>query len=247
MQYIVYTLRNSDFDLYGHEIEFGNTNKYKPIVMELAAGKKVEIVGKIDRLDIGKLDDKTYVRIIDYKSKIRDLDMNKLEAGLQIQLITYLDAICKTDEVEPAGILYSGLIDGKLKLKTGKMDLGEEEIKNAIRKNFRMKGVVLADVNVVKMMDKNLNSGVTSDIIPVGLTNSGNFDKHCSKVLDKEEFNNLQTKVNSIIQDISNEILNGKIEIKPYSYRDENGCTYCQYNSICRFNPNLKNNSYNYI
>lgn len=247
VQYIVYTLRNSDFDLYGHEIEFGNTNKYKPIVMELADGKKVEIVGKIDRLDIGKLDDKTYVRIIDYKSKIRDLDMNKLEAGLQIQLITYLDAICKTDEVEPAGILYSGLIDGKLKLKTGKMDLGEEEIKNAIRKNFRMKGVVLADVNVVKMMDKNLNSGVTSDIIPVGLTNSGNFDKHCSKVLDKEEFNNLQTKVNSIIQDISNEILNGKIEIKPYSYRDENGCTYCQYNSICRFNPNLKNNSYNYI
>ena len=247
IQYIVYTLRNSDFNLYGHEIEFGNTNRYKPIVIELEDGKKVEIVGKIDRLDIGKLDDKTYVRIVDYKSKIRDLDMNKVETGLQIQLITYLDAICKTDDVEPAGILYSGLIDGKLKLKTGKMNLSEEEIRNSIRKNFRMKGVVLADVNVVKMMDKSLNSGVTSDIIPVGLTVNGNFDKHSSKVLNKEEFNDLQVKVNGIIRDISSEILNGKIEIKPYSYRDETGCTYCQYNSICRFNPNFKNNSYNYV
>ena len=95
-------------------------NQFKTFIQdpEFKDGKKVEIVGKIDRLDIGKLDDKTYVRIVDYKSKIRDLDMNKVETGLQIQLITYLDAICKTDDVEPAGILYSGLIDGKLKLRT---------------------------------------------------------------------------------------------------------------------------------
>jgi len=247
LQYIVYTLRNSDFDLYGHEIEFGNTSHYKPIIVELEDGKKVEIVGKIDRLDIGKLNDKTYVRIIDYKSKLRDLDKNKIEAGLQIQLITYLDAICKTENFEPAGILYSGLIDSKLKLKPGQVELEEEKIKAAIRKNFRMNGVVLADINIVKMMDKNLNSGVTSDIIPVGLTDNGNFNKRSSKVLEKEEFNELQTKVNSIIQEISREILKGTIDIKPYRYKNETGCMYCSYQSICRFNPNLKDNGYYYV
>lgn len=247
IEYIIYTLRNSNFELFGHEVEFGTKGKYNSIVMELEDGKRVQIEGKIDRLDIGKLNDKTYVRIIDYKSKIRNLDMNKLEAGLQIQLVTYLDAICKQEDFEPAGILYSGLIDSKYKLKNGKMNLEEEEIKSAIRKNFKMQGVVLANIEVVKMMDNNLNFGNTSDIIPVGLTGAGNFDKRYSKVLEKEEFDNLQNKVNDIIKEISNEILNGKIDIKPYSYKDENGCTFCEYNSICRFNPNFKDNSYNYI
>ncbi|MBR1540931.1 MAG: exodeoxyribonuclease V subunit gamma [Clostridia bacterium] len=247
IQYIVYTLNSSNFEIYGHEIEFGNTNQFKPIVMELEGGKRVQIEGKIDRLDIGKLDDKTYVRIIDYKSRIQSLDMKKLEAGLQIQLITYLDAVCKQENFEPAGILYSGLIDSKLKLASGKMDLEKEEVEAAIRKNFKMNGVVLADYQVVKMMDNHLNNGVTSDIIPVGITNKGAFDSRRSKILTQEEFSGLQVKVNNIIKEISSEILDGKIDIRPYSYKDKTGCTYCEYSSICRFNPNSKENYYYYI
>lgn len=247
IEYIVYSLKNSDFKVYGHEIVFGNDNKYKPIIIELEEGNKVQIEGKIDRLDIGIIDEKTFIRIIDYKSRIKNLDLNKFEAGLQIQLITYLDAICKQDNFEPAGILYSSLIDSKYKLKSGKIDFNEEEIKNSIRKNFKMNGIVLADINVVKLMDKKLGAGITSDIIPVGLTSSESFDKRYSKVLNREEFNVLQNKVNAIIKEISNEILHGKIEIKPYNYKSETGCIYCNYNSICRFNPNSKDNSYNYI
>ena len=247
IRYIIYTLRNSDFELYAHEIEFGNTSHYKPIIIDLEDGKKVQIDGKIDRLDIGKINDKTYVRIIDYKSRIKNLDMNKLEAGLQIQLVTYLDAVCKQDNFEPAGILYSGLIDSKFKLSAGKSEIDAEAIEKAIRKNFRMNGVVLADINVVKLMDKSLNNGVTSDIIPVGISKDGKFNGNSSRVKTKEEFEELQNKVNQIIRDISDEILNGKIDIKPYSYKSETGCTYCEYSSICRFNPNFKDNSYNYI
>lgn len=241
IQYIVYTLRNSDFELLGHEIEF------KPIIIDLEDGKKVQIEGKIDRLDIGKIDEKTYVRIIDYKSRIKTLDRNKLEAGLQIQLVTYLDAVCKQENFEPAGVLYSSLIDGKLKWKSGKMEINEEEIEDEIRKKFRMQGIVLADMNIVKMMDHKLNAGETSDMIPVSLKKDGEFDTRSSKILKKEEFENLQKKINQIIKEISTEILSGKIGIEPYSYKEETGCTYCQYGSICRFNPNFKNNTYHYI
>jgi len=244
IKYIVYTLKYSDFELFGHEIEFGNTSKYKPILMELEDGKKVQIEGKIDRLDIGKIGDKTYVRIIDYKSRIKSLDMNKLEAGLQIQLVTYLDAICKQENFDPAGILYSGLIDSKFKMEAGRIDLASEDIEKAIRKNFKMNGVVLADINVAKIMDKSLNNGVISDIIPVGITAKGEFDKRYSKVLNSEGFEELQQKVNQIIKDISNEILDGNIDIKPYSYKNETGCTYCEYSSICRFNPNLEDSPF---
>jgi ATP-dependent helicase/nuclease subunit B len=54
LKYIIQTLIYSDFNIEGTEIEFGEKGKYKPIVIELEDGKKVEISGKIDRIDTAK-------------------------------------------------------------------------------------------------------------------------------------------------------------------------------------------------
>ena len=51
LKYIIQTLIYSDFNIEGTEIEFGKKGKYKPIVLMLENGKKVEITGKIDRID----------------------------------------------------------------------------------------------------------------------------------------------------------------------------------------------------
>lgn len=55
MEYIVESIQNSEFDIAGHEIEFKEGKEYKPIVFELKDGKKVELTGKIDRMDIAKI------------------------------------------------------------------------------------------------------------------------------------------------------------------------------------------------
>lgn len=242
INYIVYSIKNSKFDVLGHEIEFSEKSKYKPIVMELENSKKVEITGKIDRVDIGKLNDKTFVRIIDYKSSVKDLDMNKVEAGLQIQLITYLDAISKQEDFNPSGVLYMGLLDSMI---GGDKNLTDEEIKNEIKKKFRMTGVVIANIDVIRMMDSKLDTG-SSDIIPVTIKKDGTLSSR-SNAIKENEFDELQEKVSKIIKQISTEILDGKIDIKPYSYKTNTGCDYCEFKSICMFNPNLKQNTYNYI
>ena len=166
--YIVYSLKYSDYSILGNEIEFSNTGKFKTINLEVD-GKKIEITGKIDRLDVAKLAENQYVRIIDYKSSSKDLDLNQVELGLQIQLITYLDAVCEQTDLEASGVLYMGLIDNIVK---NAKNMSEEEIEKSIRNNFRMKGLVLADVSVIKMMDNKLQTG-QSDIIPVYLTKDG--------------------------------------------------------------------------
>ena len=95
LKFIIESLVYSDFSIEGTEIEFDKKGQYKPIEMVLEDGKRLEIVGKIDRIDTAKSEDGNYLRIIDYKSSAKNIDLNEVYAGLQIQLLTYLDAVCK--------------------------------------------------------------------------------------------------------------------------------------------------------
>ena len=244
IKYIVDGLKNSQFEILGNEIEFGKEGKFKPIQIELENGKKVEITGKIDRIDIAENEDGKYIRIIDYKSSIKNINLNEVMFGLQLQLITYLDEVVSQNDFIPAGALYFNMIDPSVTISGTKT---EEEIENEIRKNFKMKGIILADVNVIKMMDQKLEQGY-SESLPVYLDKEGNITDSRSSAIKKEDFANLQKKVKNIIKDISNEIYSGDISIKPYYNKDKKTpCEYCEYKAICNFNTKQKGNNYNYI
>ena len=243
LKYIIETLVKSEFELAGTEVEFENKGKYKPIILDLESGKKIEIVGKIDRMDIGKNEDGNYLRIIDYKSSAKDIDLNEVYAGLQIQLLTYMDAICKEEDLMPAGILYFSLLEQIIK-SDKKLQL--EEIEEKIKENFRMKGLILADIKVVKMHDKNLSSG-QSKLVPAYIDKSGNLSPKRTKGISKEQFTILQEYIYKTIKEISSEILDGNIELKPYNKNGVTPCEYCEYKQICNFNPSLYKNEYNYI
>lgn len=243
LKYIIETLIQSEFEMAGTEVAFENNGAYKPITLNLENGKKVEIIGKIDRMDIGKNEDGRYLRIIDYKSSAKDIDLNEVYAGLQIQLLTYMDAICKEEDLMPAGILYFSLLEQIIK---SDKKLKTEEIEEKIRENFRMKGLILADIKVVKMQDKNLTQG-QSKLIPAYIDKSGNLSAKRTKGLTKEQFEILQKYIYQTIKEISNEILCGNIELKPYNKNGITPCEYCEYKQICNFNTSLYKNDYNYI
>ncbi len=204
MKYIILSIKDSDFEVFGHEVEFGLDKKYPPIQITLEDGKKVEITGKIDRVDIAKDESGRYLRIIDYKSSNNFIKLNDVAYGLQLQLLTYLDAISKIEDLEPAAVLYFNLIEEKIDKRKS-----IEEIEQEIKKNFRMKGLVLADVKVIKMMDKNLDTGA-SDLIPVSLKVDGEISESKSSVLAKDKFKELQEYIIKTIKDISKEILKRK-------------------------------------
>ena len=54
IKYIICTLKYSDFTVFGTEVEFGKRKQIEPITIELEDGRKVEIIGKIDRIDIAE-------------------------------------------------------------------------------------------------------------------------------------------------------------------------------------------------
>ena len=109
-----------------------------------------------------------------------------------------------------------------------------------------MNGMVLADINIMKMMDKNISNDYKSDIIPVSISKLGKIGKSNS-IVSSEDFERLRKEVKEIIKKISKEILSGIIDIKPYHYGKSTGCDYCKYKSICMFNTSVKGNEYNVI
>ena len=249
IKYIVQTIKQSDFDVFGHEVEFGKNSKYKPITLHTDSGKTVEIVGKIDRVDIAKNPDGTYVRIIDYKSSVKNIDLNQVVAGLQLQLLTYLNETCKVEDFLPAGVLYFNLSEPNVSANNNMTD---EEIAEAIKQEFKMKGLILADVNVIKMMDNKIEQTGGSEIIPAGIKNNGEINSQKTRsAINAEQFKYLQKYMDKIIKQISEEILKGDIGLRPYyNMKVQKGrtpCEYCSYKSICRFDINNKGNTYNYL
>lgn len=242
--YIIESLKNSDFTILGNEVEFGTGKKYNPIVIELDNNKKVEIIGKIDRIDVAQNSDGKYIRIIDYKSSVKDIDLNEVVAGLQLQLLTYLGAACEIEDVLPAGVLYFNLIEPSINAKV----TDDTQIIDELRKNYKMKGLILADMKVIKMMDKTLETGA-SKIIPVYIKKEGEISSSKSSTINKTQFENLQKYINKLIKQISKEIYSGNISIKPYynSKNKKTPCEYCSYKSICNFNNNACKKEYNYI
>ena len=244
LKYIMESLIYSDFEIEGTEVAFDKNGRYQPIIITLEDGKRVEIIGKIDRIDTARTEDGNYLRIIDYKSSAKNIDLNEVYAGIQIQLLTYLDAVCEEEDLIPAGVLYFSFLE---QIAKSDKKLSQDEIEEKLRENFKMKGLILADVKVIEMQDNHLDQGGTSKIIPAGITKSGSINKRCTNGVESEEFAILQKYIKKTVKDIAKEILKGKIDVKPYNKKGKTPCEYCAYKSICGFDTRLSGNKYRYI
>lgn len=192
-------------------------------------GNDVRFTGKIDRIDLYDAED-IFVRIIDYKSGAKKFNVQDIYSGLQLQLVAYLSAAMekvKEDNpdktVRPGGVYYY-LINDRF---TDDTENGEDK--------FRMSGLTSCEEGMIEAADQTLSpDNKKSHIVNVTLTNSG-YSKN-SQIANDAEFEHLLRFVRDKITDVSQKIKDGCVDIEPF-YRSnaDNGCRYCDYKDICRF------------
>jgi ATP-dependent helicase/nuclease subunit B len=107
-------------------------------------------------------------------------------------------------------------------------------------KELKMKGLLLADVKLIKEMD----TGIDGDslIIPARVNKGGDLGR--SSAATAEQFEILKGHVRKLLYSLGEEMLKGNISISPYRRKKMTACTYCGYSSICQFDTKLSRNSY---
>ncbi|MBE7043476.1 MAG: hypothetical protein E7399_08350 [Ruminococcaceae bacterium] len=220
--------KNGLFRPLGYELEFSDKGDFPPVTLRISDGKTVKLTGKIDRADVYRTPDGSWIRIIDYKSGPKELHLNDVYYGLNLQLITYLDAMCQEDE--PAGVFYFNVTDPYTRTETA---LDGTELIDALRKNYKMKGLVLANNAILRAMDENCDGG--SDLIPAYVKKN---NEPGGSIATKEEFQLLRKQVKSCLKQLSAEIRQGKADVLPIKTKREYSCTYCPYSSVCGYENN---------
>lgn len=237
--------KQSEFTPIGLELGFGKDQTLPAVTIPLPNGFEINLRGQIDRVDKAINNEELLLRIIDYKSSAKGLDLVEVYYGLALQMLTYLDVLLSHSEqwlgikATPAGILYfhvhNPMISAKEKMAT---DILSDEI----LKSYKMQGLLLADEEVVRLMDTSLESG-SSPIIPAGLKKKGGFYNY-SKIANQETFNDLQAHIRRLIISAGLDITNGGVHLNPFQYKTQTGNTWDPYLDISQFDPSLEENNY---
>lgn len=239
-------IRRSSFEPIGYEMEFGDKGEFPPIRIELPSGEIIQLTGRIDRVDAYETQEGTYLRIVDYKSGTKAFRLSDIYYGMQLQLITYLNAIWENSGADikkpilPGGMLYFRIDDPIVK---GNSRISEEDIEKAIMKQLKMRGLLLADVRLIREMDNQIEGN--SLIIPARINKGDVLGK--SSAASIEQFQTLRKYVVRLIQGIAEEMFKGDVSIKPYKNKRTTPCSYCSYSAICQFDPMLRDNKYRVI
>ena len=242
---LITQIRKGKFVPDDFEVSFSKADNLDAIHFRLSDDEKMNLIGRIDRVDTYETKDKIYVKIIDYKSGNTSFSLLNFYHGLQLQLVVYLNAALELEakkhpgkEAEPAGIFYYHI---KNPMVDGNGNESEEEIKQSILEQLKLNGLVNDDPLIYESMDTEFSGN--SSVIPVGKKSDGSLTA-TSKVASTHEFHVMSGYVNEKIKEMGQKIFDGDIGVHPYELDGHTGCDYCPYHTVCGFDPRMAGFSY---
>ncbi len=238
---LVAQLKHSDFVLSESEAPFGPKGKYDAVELNTKENEKVLIRGIIDRIDYASVLGGKYLKIVDYKSSKRTFDLSKTMGKISFQLPAYAMAV-KDEGSDVAGVYYFKLNSTPVPIDK---QMSIEEIEEKVRKERKLNGLTLKDMDVVLSLD----TGAEDDsfIANVSIKKDKTFSDR-EGLYTKEEFSSLMEMTRENMLVVSEDIMDGNIPVTPYRFgQNENACTYCEYGEICKFSPSFEKNSFRNI
>jgi len=208
-------------------VRFGAGQPFPPIRLELPDGTAALVGGKIDRVDGARAHGKECVRIVDYKTGGREFDFAGVLNGLTLQLPLYLRAAGEGGKLR-AGLYYMPVYQPTI-------SDAEEDLASAVIDAFRLKGLSLSEPAVLRLGETGLD-GESSVLAGVRLGGEEAAGSVCSA---REMESLLELAVNRAERTLEEMLAGGTAASPAARGRGKDPCRYCDYGSVCRFDPGV--------
>ena len=232
---VVQEFRQSRFVPVDYELPIGTADEpdaphIDPVILTLPDGARVRVQGTVDRVDVCDIDGQSYVRVVDYKTGTKEFKLSDVMAGINLQMLIYLFAICQNGEaryghVDPAGILY---LPAKLPFIRCERDTDEKDAENEQIKAMKMNGLLLDNPEVIRAMEHD----VGGLFIPAKMNAAGLPDAR-SSVASLERFGLLKNKIEKLLCDMASTLRSGDIAAVPTVSDGHSACDWCALRSVC--------------
>lgn len=239
---------HSEFKPVATEVTFGRMGtdpSLETLSYPLANGGEISIRGKIDRVDEWEINNAKYFNIIDYKSSSHDINYKDIYHGLAIQLMTYFKVILHAmearygDRAKPGGAFYSHVHNSFLTIDK---PLGESKLQDEKIKKHRLEGLFVADEQLFDALAERLNPGEDSLAFKMKRLQKGHLGKF--KQINPKDLGIIFNYIDYLIEKAGNEILQGKVDLRPYDKKDFIPSVKGPFRAVSQFDAMLPENNY---
>ncbi|MGD0551171.1 MAG: PD-(D/E)XK nuclease family protein [Sedimentisphaerales bacterium] len=207
------------------------------LTLTLPDGRRLTLNGRIDRLDIAKIEGRKVAIVFDYKKRSKNsFSWTEFYYCLDIQLAVYMLAVRNVggkfaDDI--AGAFYMPIEVGPENVELGKSIDNTPKFARKARGIFN--GDYASSLDGTAAKDSHYyNFYITKEGDPYGKYNY----LGALKPADFEAFMNFGSRK---ITDIAGQITSGKITALPYRLGTDSPCEQCEYKPVCRFDWQINN------
>jgi len=228
------------------EVTFGdNQNRQTNLgdyTITLAAGREVNLGGKIDRLDVASIEGKQVALVIDYKRSAKSFSWSAFYHGLDMQLPIYMLAVRNSMNSAYKNCELAGAFYLPIEAKPAKTEFDKLDKKAA---TFAHKAKGLFNGRYLSYLDSHFVSG-WNRFYSFYITKSGDFGQYNKNAaLKPQDFEKVLRFTERKIVELAEQILSGRIEVRPYKRGTSSPCSNCEYKAVCRFDWQI--NDYNFL
>ena len=221
-------LKDSQFAPKDFELAFGKDGPMPPVAIHTPTMNAL-LRGFVDRVDIWEKDGKHYFRVVDYKTGKKDFDYCDVYNGVGLQMLLYLFALERGGEdvvgenPVAAGVQY---FPARAPIVSADALLTDEAAEEARRTQWRRKGLLLNDLQVLEAMDPTESGRLCCTVKKDGSL-SGDL-------ADPKQLRQLEDYIIRFLENMAQDVASGNIQPNPYTRgTSHDACSYCPYGAIC--------------
>jgi len=222
------------------EVVFGDREaSLAPLLLTTPKGRRVQLRGKIDRVD--HVEGSGAVVVFDYKTREQSLSLGAVYHGLTLQLLAYLLVLEANGQtltgqpVEGVAAFYVTILRDLQSVLHPSKSLQPESPDFALREVQR--GLFHFEHRLT--LDRNLGDNSASQIIKFRMKKDGEpYASGCDHAMP-DDFRQIVKYVGDKLAQLSDEIMDGVIDVLPYRIGTRTPCSNCDYRAVCRFDPSM--------